>query len=134
MEMEVEKFHQESVQLEQSVSNLKLQLKATKQEVHRERQRVRAQHTTQFNLQFLIPEVFEGPNFFSSCFAWLCGDVCVSCVQGKDLQMYVKRLKTEIHNCVAVIQEPKKLKDSVRGLYARHVQHADVDVVSGARS
>uniref|UniRef100_A0A667XCB5 Cilia and flagella associated protein 57 n=1 Tax=Myripristis murdjan TaxID=586833 RepID=A0A667XCB5_9TELE len=86
MEMEVEKFHKESVQLEQSVSDLKLRLKAVEQELHRERQR------------------------------------------GKDLQTYVKRLKTEIHNCVAVIQEPKKLKDSVRGLYARHVQHADVDV------
>ncbi|XP_075995968.1 cilia- and flagella-associated protein 57 [Genypterus blacodes] len=44
----------------------------------------------------------------------------------KDLETHLRRFKTELHTCVSFIQEPKKLKDSVKKLYARYVQYTDV--------
>ncbi|XP_071953862.1 cilia- and flagella-associated protein 57-like isoform X1 [Antedon mediterranea] len=40
----------------------------------------------------------------------------------RDSEAVMKRFKTDLHNCVAFIQEPKKLKESIKQLYAKHVQ------------
>ncbi|KAF7643851.1 hypothetical protein LDENG_00232050 [Lucifuga dentata] len=44
----------------------------------------------------------------------------------KDLETHLQRFKTDLHTCVDFIQEPKKLKDSVKRLYAHYVQPTDV--------
>jgi len=36
----------------------------------------------------------------------------------------VRRLKTDLHNCVGYIQDPKLLKDSIKAMYQKHV-HED---------
>lgn len=43
------------------------------------------------------------------------------CGQVKDLETHLWRLKSDLHNCAGFIQEPKKLKDSVRVLYSHYV-------------
>ncbi|XP_044067286.1 cilia- and flagella-associated protein 57 isoform X2 [Siniperca chuatsi] len=43
----------------------------------------------------------------------------------KDLETHLQRLKSELHNCVGFIQEPRKLKDSVQMIYARYVPQTD---------
>uniref|UniRef100_A0A4W5MTU1 Uncharacterized protein n=1 Tax=Hucho hucho TaxID=62062 RepID=A0A4W5MTU1_9TELE len=48
----------------------------------------------------------------------------------RDVEAVVRRLKTDLHNCVGFIQEPKRLKDSIRDFYDRYVQKSDVvDIV-----
>ncbi|XP_076149428.1 cilia- and flagella-associated protein 57-like [Alosa pseudoharengus] len=48
----------------------------------------------------------------------------------KDMESLVHRFKTDLHHCVSFIQDPKKLKDSIRELYERYVQQSDVvDIV-----
>lgn len=47
------------------------------------------------------------------------------CGQGKDLETHLQRLKSDLHNCVGFIQEPRKLKDSVQMIYARYVPQTD---------
>ncbi|KAJ8011195.1 hypothetical protein DPEC_G00055650 [Dallia pectoralis] len=48
----------------------------------------------------------------------------------KDVEAFVRRFKTDLHNCVGFIQEPKQLKDGIRELYDRYVQQSDVvDIV-----
>lgn len=42
------------------------------------------------------------------------------------MEALVKRFKTDLHNCVAYIQEPRQLKDKVRGLFEKYVQRADM--------
>ncbi|XP_058408129.1 cilia- and flagella-associated protein 57 isoform X5 [Diceros bicornis minor] len=37
----------------------------------------------------------------------------------RDLEALVKRFKTDLHNCVAYIQEPRLLKEKVRGLFEK---------------
>ncbi|XP_039739223.1 cilia- and flagella-associated protein 57 isoform X2 [Pteropus medius] len=44
----------------------------------------------------------------------------------RDLEALVKRFKTDLHNCVAYIQEPRQLKEKVRGLFEKYVQRADM--------
>ncbi|KAK2914532.1 cilia- and flagella-associated protein 57 [Channa argus] len=39
----------------------------------------------------------------------------------KDLETHLQRLKSDLHNCVGFIQDPRKLKDSVQIIYARYV-------------
>lgn len=53
-------------------------------------------------------------------------------VQVKDLETHLQRLQSDLHKCVNLIQDPKKLKDSVQTIYARYVPQPDE--VSGARS
>uniref|UniRef100_A0A4W4FFW9 EML-like second beta-propeller domain-containing protein n=1 Tax=Electrophorus electricus TaxID=8005 RepID=A0A4W4FFW9_ELEEL len=48
-----------------------------------------------------------------------------------DIEALVCRFKTDLHNCVGFIQEPKKLKDSIRELYERYVQQSDVVEIVG---
>lgn len=48
------------------------------------------------------------------------------CLQERALEALVKRFKTDLHNCVAYIQEPQALKDKVRGLFEKYVQRADM--------
>ncbi|XP_074529308.1 cilia- and flagella-associated protein 57 [Halichoeres trimaculatus] len=43
----------------------------------------------------------------------------------KDLETHLQRLKSDLHNCVGFIQEPKKLKESVRAIYAHYVPQPD---------
>ncbi|XP_010893002.1 cilia- and flagella-associated protein 57 [Esox lucius] len=48
----------------------------------------------------------------------------------KDLEAFVRRFKSDLHNCVGFMQEPKQLKDGIRELYDRYVQQSDVvDIV-----
>nr|XP_036858185.1 cilia- and flagella-associated protein 57 isoform X3 [Manis javanica] len=44
----------------------------------------------------------------------------------RDLEALVKRFKTDLHNCVAYIQDPRLLKEKVRGLFEKYVQQADM--------
>ncbi|XP_072560503.1 cilia- and flagella-associated protein 57 isoform X2 [Paramormyrops kingsleyae] len=49
----------------------------------------------------------------------------------RQLETLVDRFKTDLHNCVGHIQEPRKLKDSICKLYHRYVQQSDlVDIVA----
>ncbi|XP_029582256.1 cilia and flagella associated protein 57 [Salmo trutta] len=48
----------------------------------------------------------------------------------RDVEALVRRFKTDLHNCVGFIQEPKRLKDSIRELYDHYIQRSDVvDIV-----
>ncbi|KAM4640524.1 cilia- and flagella-associated protein 57 [Discoglossus pictus] len=49
----------------------------------------------------------------------------------RDVEAVVKRFKTDLHNCVGFIQEPKKLKDNIRELYFKYVQESDVAEIDG---
>ncbi|XP_021105560.1 cilia- and flagella-associated protein 57 isoform X5 [Heterocephalus glaber] len=49
----------------------------------------------------------------------------------RDLEALVKRFKTDLHNCVAYIQEPHLLKEKIRGLFEKYVQRADMVEVAG---
>jgi len=40
----------------------------------------------------------------------------------RDKEAVVKRFKTDLHNCVGYIQDPKMLKESIKALYQKHVQ------------
>uniref|UniRef100_A0A8C7F2S6 Cilia and flagella associated protein 57 n=1 Tax=Oncorhynchus kisutch TaxID=8019 RepID=A0A8C7F2S6_ONCKI len=44
----------------------------------------------------------------------------------RDVEALVRRFKTDLHNCVGFIQEPKRLKESIRDLYDRYAQQSDV--------
>ena len=43
------------------------------------------------------------------------------------MEAVVRRFKTDLHNCVGYIQDPKMLKESIKALYQKHVQE---DIVS----
>lgn len=45
----------------------------------------------------------------------------------RDVEAVVRRFKTDLHNCVGYIQDPKMLKESIKALYQKHVQE---DIVS----
>ncbi|XP_058426810.1 cilia- and flagella-associated protein 57 isoform X5 [Marmota monax] len=49
----------------------------------------------------------------------------------RDLEAVVKWFKTDLHNCVAYIQEPPLLKEKVRGLFEKYVQQADMVEMAG---
>ncbi len=49
--------------------------------------------------------------------------------RGRDTEAAVRRFKTDLHNCVGYIQDPKLLKESIKALYQKHVQE---DIVSSA--
>uniref|UniRef100_A0A2K6FMU8 Cilia and flagella associated protein 57 n=1 Tax=Propithecus coquereli TaxID=379532 RepID=A0A2K6FMU8_PROCO len=49
----------------------------------------------------------------------------------RDLEALVRRFKTDLHNCVAYIQEPRLLKEKVRGLFVKYVQRADMVEIAG---
>ncbi|KAG9471587.1 hypothetical protein GDO78_014121 [Eleutherodactylus coqui] len=49
----------------------------------------------------------------------------------RDVEALVKRFKTDLHNCVGFIQEPKKLKDNIRELFAKYVQESDAAEIVG---
>ncbi|XP_054547102.1 cilia- and flagella-associated protein 57 isoform X3 [Talpa occidentalis] len=49
----------------------------------------------------------------------------------RDWEALVKRFKTDLHNCVAFIQEPWQLKEKVRGLFEKYVQRADMVEIAG---
>ncbi|XP_070224411.1 cilia- and flagella-associated protein 57 isoform X3 [Bos mutus] len=51
-----------------------------------------------------------------------------------DLEALVKRFKTDLHNCVAYIQEPRQLKEKVRALFEKYVQRADMVEIAGLNS
>ncbi|XP_068451125.1 cilia- and flagella-associated protein 57 [Clinocottus analis] len=44
----------------------------------------------------------------------------------QDTETHLQRLKSDLHDCVGFIQEPRKLKESVQTIYARYVSQADV--------
>ncbi|XP_071666051.1 cilia- and flagella-associated protein 57 isoform X3 [Patagioenas fasciata] len=43
----------------------------------------------------------------------------------QNMEVLVNRFKTDLHNCVGFIQDSKKLKDGIRGLYTKYVQQPD---------
>ncbi|KAK9404362.1 cilia- and flagella-associated protein 57 [Crotalus adamanteus] len=92
MEGELEHFHKQNTQLELNIAELRLKLRATDREMHKEMQKER------------------------------------------DMEALVKRFKTDIHNCVGLIQEPKKLKESIREIYEKYVQKADMVEIVGVDS
>lgn len=47
-------------------------------------------------------------------------------MQERDLEALVRRFKTDLHNCVAYIQDPRLLKEKIRGLFEKYVQRADM--------
>ncbi|KAJ8367313.1 hypothetical protein AAFF_G00320970 [Aldrovandia affinis] len=49
----------------------------------------------------------------------------------RSLQALEQRFKTDVHRCVEFIQEPKKLKDSIRELYRTYVQSSMVNMGGG---
>ncbi|XP_060782965.1 cilia- and flagella-associated protein 57 [Neoarius graeffei] len=49
----------------------------------------------------------------------------------RDVEALLHRFKTDLHNCVGFIQEPKKLKESIREIYERYVQQSDVVEIVG---
>lgn len=49
----------------------------------------------------------------------------ITCIQVRDAEAVGKRMKTDIHNCVGFLQEPKKLKESIKTMFETHV-HDDV--------
>ena len=49
----------------------------------------------------------------------------------RDVEAVVRRFKTDLHNCVGYIQDPKLLKESIRALYQKHVQEDIVSSTSG---
>jgi hypothetical protein len=51
--------------------------------------------------------------------------------QAHEIEAVVRRFKTDLHNCVGYIQDPKLLKDSIKAMYQKHVQE---DIVSVFRS
>ena len=51
--------------------------------------------------------------------------------QVRDVEAVVRRFKTDLHNCVGYIQDPKMLKESIKALYQKHVQE---DIVSGTHT
>ena len=51
----------------------------------------------------------------------------------RDVEAVVKRFKTELHNCVGFIQEPKQLKESVKQLYKKYAQGDTVRLTSASR-
>ncbi|XP_046708698.1 cilia- and flagella-associated protein 57 isoform X1 [Silurus meridionalis] len=52
----------------------------------------------------------------------------------RDVEGALHRFKTDLHNCVGFIQEPKKLKESVREIYERYVQQSDVVEIDGGEA
>nr|XP_012631296.1 cilia- and flagella-associated protein 57 isoform X1 [Microcebus murinus] len=52
----------------------------------------------------------------------------------RDLEALVRRFKTDLHNCVAYFQEPRLLKEKVRGLFVKYVQRADMVEIAGLNS
>ena len=55
-------------------------------------------------------------------------------MQERDLEALVRRFKTDLHNCVAYIQEPGLLKEKIRGLFEKYVQRADMVEIAGLNS
>lgn len=39
----------------------------------------------------------------------------------RDSEAIIKRIKTDLHNCVGNLQDPKKLKESIKEIYEKHV-------------
>ncbi|EQB77501.1 WD repeat-containing protein 65 [Camelus ferus] len=105
MEAELERFHKQNTQLELNITELWQKLRATDQEMRRERQ--------------------KNPYWARSQCLWL---------QERDLEALVKRFKTDLHNCVAYIQEPRLLKEKVRALFEKYVQRADMVEIAGLNS
>ncbi|XP_069498550.1 cilia- and flagella-associated protein 57 [Ambystoma mexicanum] len=52
----------------------------------------------------------------------------------RDAESVIKRFKTDLHNCVGLIQEPKKLKDTIVELYSKYVQTSDAMEIVGVDS
>uniref|UniRef100_A0A3P8WGP1 Cilia and flagella associated protein 57 n=1 Tax=Cynoglossus semilaevis TaxID=244447 RepID=A0A3P8WGP1_CYNSE len=47
----------------------------------------------------------------------------------KHLETHLQRFKSDLHNCVGLIQQPKTLKDSVQRMYAYYVSEVENNVV-----
>jgi WD40 repeat protein len=47
-----------------------------------------------------------------------------------EVEANVRRLKTDLHNCVGYIQDPKLLKDSIKAMYQKHVQEDMAETAS----
>uniref|UniRef100_A0A3Q4HXN8 Cilia and flagella associated protein 57 n=1 Tax=Neolamprologus brichardi TaxID=32507 RepID=A0A3Q4HXN8_NEOBR len=52
-------------------------------------------------------------------------EMCKESQKVKDLETHLQRLKSDLHNCVGFIQEPKTLKNNIQMIYARYVQQTE---------
>uniref|UniRef100_A0A669EUX5 Cilia and flagella associated protein 57 n=1 Tax=Oreochromis niloticus TaxID=8128 RepID=A0A669EUX5_ORENI len=52
-------------------------------------------------------------------------EMCKESQKVKDLETHLQRLKSDLHNCVSFIQEPKTLKDNIQMIYTRYVQQTE---------
>ncbi|XP_072366701.1 cilia- and flagella-associated protein 57 [Scyliorhinus torazame] len=52
----------------------------------------------------------------------------------RNVESVVKRFKTDLYNCVAFIQEPKKLKESIWQVYAKYVPQSEVFEIAAVDS
>merc|ERR1739838_787028 len=49
----------------------------------------------------------------------------------RDSEAINKRMKTDIHNCVGLIQDPKGLKEAIRGVYEFHIRDDVAEAAAG---
>ncbi|TKC38954.1 hypothetical protein EI555_020958 [Monodon monoceros] len=101
---------QKNTQLELNITELWQKLRATDQEMHRERQKEP------------VP-VCNGQLAFKR-----------QSQPERNLEALVKRFKMDLHNCVAYIQEPRQLKEKFRALFEKYVQRADMVEITGLNS
>ncbi|XP_043860476.1 cilia- and flagella-associated protein 57 isoform X1 [Dromiciops gliroides] len=115
MEAELERFHKQNTQLELNITELWQKLRATDQEMRRERQKVL--HVPRGDPSALTSGLLSP------------GRCCLA--PERDMEALVKRFKIDLHNCVGYIQEPRQLKEKIRALFDKYVQQADMVEIVG---
>nr|XP_033772064.1 cilia- and flagella-associated protein 57 isoform X1 [Geotrypetes seraphini]XP_033772065.1 cilia- and flagella-associated protein 57 isoform X1 [Geotrypetes seraphini] len=58
-------------------------------------------------------------------------EMCKERQKVRNLEAIIKRFKTDLHDCVGLIQEPKQLKNCIRELYGKYVKESDVAEIVG---
>lgn len=112
MEAELERFNKQNTQLELTMKETQSRLESSQKELREERNRVRRSQP-------------------HSAWSNLFKHVCPHLVKKREAELTLKRIKTDIHNCVGSIQDPKALKENIKSLFQKYVHD---DVVSGQQS
>ncbi len=105
MESELERFNKQNVQLELNNKEKESRLEATQKELKEERTRV-----NNYDLLLDCLKIVNSIKFIS---------------QKREAELELKRIKTDIHNCVGYIQDSKLLKEGIKSIYQKYV-HDDV--------
>ena len=128
MENELERFHNQNLQLELNIDELRQKLKAAEREMLQERQKVRL-FVGQPHLKVFFQERCAHSKVTFASFIYSVNAIAqmlwIWSVKAREEEAVVRRLKTDLHNCVGYIQEPKLLKDSIKAMYQKHV-HEDM--------